>query len=72
MKEINNFIDIIFYAYMNLGLNIKKNKYKKKIHIINVKLLNLFVSHFLLNNIFVIISKFFCDNYSLYKYLFHH
>jgi len=29
MKEINNFIDIIYYAYMKSGLNIKKNKYKK-------------------------------------------
>jgi len=28
-RNINNFIGIIYYTYIKLELNIKKNKYKK-------------------------------------------
>jgi len=58
-RNINNFIGIIYYAYMKLGLNVKKIN-------INIMFPNLFISHLLLNNIFVIISKILCDNYLLY------
>jgi len=64
-RNINNFIGIIYYAYMKLGLNVKKINIKK-IHNINIMLPNLFISHLLLNNIFVIINKILCDNYLLY------